>query len=243
MDKIQSNSTYEQSTRDSSVESAESFESIKGKLKGFIEKEQWEEAKAIVLGHDLSTIFDLDFFLLVTEVYSQEQDYPAALKVLHQALDMADGKNPKIFDIHRNMGNLYLKCGDLDAAEEKYNQANSIDALDEKLIINYGVLAIQKGQYDKAKSRFSEALKVNSQSSFAWMGLGLVHRAYADHALARACVLRSLDENPYNKLAITNYYKWCEQDGIDSSNHILMNFLSQYPEDSQMSELAHGISQ
>ena len=77
----------------------------------------------------------------------------------------------------------------------------------------------------------------------AWVGLGLVHRAYADHDLARACLLRALDENPYNKLAITHYYQWCHQDAVDSTNYHVQKFLEKYPDDVEINTLAHGLSQ
>lgn len=177
------------------------------------------------------------------EKLTENNDFPAALKVYHQVIDSIDIKDPLLFEVYKNMGNLYLKCGDIEAAEEKYNQANSINNHDESLIINYGVLAIQKGEYTAAKSRFAEVLKNNMASDLAWVGLGLVHRAHSDHDLARACLLRGLDENPYNKLAITNYYQWCIQDGVDASGQHINHFLEKFPEDSDMTKLASGLHQ
>ncbi len=186
---------------------------------------------------------DIDSLFKQTEQFIKSEDFPAALKIFHQMIDNLDEKDPKLFEVYKNMGNLYLKCGDIDAAEEKYNLANAINSLDENLIINYGVLAIQKGQYDEAKERFSSVLGINGSSDLAWVGIALVHRAHADHDLARACLLRGLDENPYNKMAISNYYQWCYQDGVDAPDGFMNQFLEKFPEDSEMLKLAHGMHQ
>lgn len=192
---------------------------------------------------EMSETVPVSKMIAEAESFTTSGDFPGALKIYHQVLDEIDFKDPQLFEVYKNMGNLYLKCGDIEAAEEKYNQANIINSQDENLIINYGVLAIQKGEYSLAKARFAEVLENNPTSDLAWVGLGLVHRAHSDHDLARACLLRGLDENPYNKLAISNYYQWCLQDGVDSSDEYLNQFLEKYPEDTEISKLASGLHQ
>lgn len=191
---------------------------------------------------DLSIDTDKSLFSQA-EALVESGDFPSALKVYHQLLDKMQPQNPLHFEVFKNMGNIYLKCGDIEAAEEKYNQANAINSEDENLIINYGVLEIQKGQYTAAKQRFARVIEQNNGSDLAWVGLALVHRAYSDHDLARACVMRGLDENPENKLAITNYYQWCYQDGVDATSQYINDFLERHPEDQDMLKLSHGLSQ
>jgi tetratricopeptide (TPR) repeat protein len=215
----------------------------KEKINQFIETENWVQAHRIVKSLELNNCTDVGLLMMASETLAKVDDYPAALKCFHQLLDVVDEKDPILFEVYKNMGNLYLKCGDIDAAEEKYNQANSINSQDESLIINYGVLAIQKGDYDEAKSRFSQVLTVNGASDLAWVGLGLVHRAHADHELARACLLRGLDENPYNKMAISNYYQWCYLDGVDTTDFLIGQFLEKYPEDMEIQKLSQGLHQ
>lgn len=183
------------------------------------------------------------YMTLLSEALANIEEFPAALNILHQIVDETDSKDPILFEVYKNMGNIYLKCGDIDAAEEKYNLANAINSNDESLIVNYGVLAIQKGEYDQAKSRFTQVIVMNNASDLAWVGLALVHRAFADHDLARACLLRGLDENPYNKLAISNFYQWCLQDGIDATDEIINAFVSKYPNDMEMEKLMKGLHQ
>lgn len=183
------------------------------------------------------------YLIQYSEALTNINDYPEALKALHRALDLIDDADPVLFEIHKNMGNIYLKCGDLEAAEEKYNLAFAINNQDENLIINYGVLAIQKNDYETAKQRFAAVLQKNDNSDLAWVGLALVHRAFSDHELARACLLRGLDVNAYNKLAIVNYYSWCLQDNIDTNTGIIQVFLEKFPEDQEIKKLASGIHQ
>ena len=183
------------------------------------------------------------YMTLLSESLTNLEDFPGALKLLHQVIDATDGKDPILFEVYKNMGNIYLKCGDIEAAEEKYNLANAINSSDENLIVNYGVLSIQKGDYESAKSRFAQVIAMNNASDLAWVGLALVHRAFADHDLARACLLRGLDENPYNKLAISNFYQWCNQDGIDATDEIINNFVHKYPNDAEMQKLVTGMHQ
>ena len=182
------------------------------------------------------------YSILLAESLSHQGDFPQALKTLNKVLDEADGKDPILFEVHKNMGNIYLKCGDIEAAEESYNKANSINSQDENLIVNYGVLAILRGEYSEDKNRFAEVLETNTQSDLAWVGMALVHRAHGDLDLSRACLLRGLDENPFNKLAISNYYQWCHQDNVDATSEIMDGYLATFPNDREMKQLSNSMS-
>ena len=109
-------------------------------------------------------------------------------------------------------------------------------------MVNYGVLAIQKGNYQDAKERFSAVINLNSSSDLAWVGLALVHRAHGDFDLARACLLRGMDENPYNKIAVSNYYLWCEQDYVDASTKHIEQYIGEFPQDSEITNLYKKMS-
>ncbi len=212
-------------------------------LQGLITQKKWEEAA--LLARQLSDVESNNpkYHYCCAEIKTHESDYPAALNIYHELLDRMADQDPMYFDVYKNMGNIYLKCGDIEAAEEKYNQAYAINSMDESLAINYGVLYIQKGEYSAAKNRFSEVLERNLSSDLAWVGVGLVHRAHSDHELARACLLRGLDENPYNKLAISNYYNWCEEDGVEASINHINSFLNEFPNDDEMKRLQKGLNQ
>lgn len=180
--------------------------------------------------------------ILFTECLIQLADFPRALKVLHEVLDICDDQQSILFEVYKNMGNIYLKCGDIEAAEDSYNKANRINSQDENLMVNYGVLAIQKGNYEAAKERFSAVVYMNSGSDLAWVGLALVHRAHGDLDLSRACLLRGMDENPYNKIAVSNYYMWSEQDSVDSNSIYIEKYLNEFPQDSEIENLYKKMS-
>lgn len=181
--------------------------------------------------------------ILFAECLYKMADYPAALKILHSVLDEVENHEPLLFDVYKIMGNIYLKCGDIEAAEEKYNLAHAIDSQNEVLIVNYGVLAIQKSDFLEAKSRFVTVLAKHPENDLAWVGLGLVHRHFGDMDLSRACLLRALDENPYNKVAITQFYQWSIQDGFDPSTEIIQHYMNRYPNDSEMEKLSLSLRQ
>ena len=180
--------------------------------------------------------------ILFAESLAQQGDFPKALKTLHRILDEVEVMSPILFEVYKNMGNIYLKCGDIEAAEESYNKANGMNSQDENLMVNYGVLAIQKGEYDIAKKRFTDVLTINDSSDLAWVGIALVHRAHGDFDLSRACLLRGLDDNPYNKLAISNFYQWSHQDNADATSEIMDVYLSSYPDDVEMQSLSKSMS-
>lgn len=192
---------------------------------------------------EINQSVDVDSIMKAAENFTKVNDFPSALKMYHQLIDSLDNMSPRLFDVYKNMGNIYLKCGDIDAAEEKYNLANAMDNQSETLMVNYGVLYIQKGEYDRAKEKFAQVIETNNSNDMAWVGLGLVHRAHSDHDLARACLQRALDDNSQNKMAVTHYYQWCEQDGIDASSSYINKFLEYNPNDADMIKLANGLNQ
>ena len=203
-----------------------------------VENKDYSKASRLIQKLSLVALEKPETQILICEVYEANGDYPKALKCLHQACDQMEENNPLLFDIYKAMGNLYLKCGDIDAAEEKYNLANGINSEDESLIVNYGVLAIQQGDFNKAKERFAHAIEKNSQSDVSWVGLALVHRSFADQDLSRACLLRALDENPMNKIAVANLYEWSVQDGVDMSQEYIQNYIKTHPNDAEMQKIA-----
>jgi tetratricopeptide (TPR) repeat protein len=204
-----------------------------------VKHENWEAARTKWVSLRPDQQNQTSLLVAAADMYESVGDFPAALKCLHQACDLVEDADPILFDIYKGMGNLYLKAGDADAAEEKYNQAYGLNDEDESLLVNYGVLAIQREKYDKARDRFSQVIHLNKSNDVAWVGLALVHRACSDHELARACLLRALDENQTNKIAMTQFYDWCEQDGVDAGQDYLQAYIEKKPEDQEVRRLSH----
>ncbi|MES2856060.1 MAG: tetratricopeptide repeat protein, partial [Bdellovibrionota bacterium] len=117
-----------------------------------------------------------------------------------------------LFEVYKNVGNIHVRAGDFDAAEEFYDKAYTIRPNSDILLVNYGTLEIQRENHESALERFRAAVAVNANSDRAWVGLALVHRAMGDLELAKGNVERALDINDSNRTAIRLSVEWAIQD-------------------------------
>jgi tetratricopeptide (TPR) repeat protein len=173
--------------------------------------------------------------LLGDELFALEYNQDA-VEVYMRAL-----ANPKIdesllFGICKNVGNLLLRLGDPDGAEEYYNKAYTLDPDSDTLLVNFGSLALFRGQLDKALARFREAVSINDQNDKAWVGLAMIHREYGDSDLAWANVEKALDIMPNNESAIKLVAEWAMKDNeVEKAIRRLEAFLRINTEDAQIS--------
>lgn len=116
------------------------------------------------------------------------------------------------FEILKNCGNILLRLGDTNAAEEYYNKAYTIFPDSDVLLVNFGSLALFRGEYDKALERFREAVGINDKNDKAWVGLAMIHREYGDSELAWANAEKALDINPSNESATKLVADWALKD-------------------------------
>ncbi len=100
--------------------------------------------------------------------------------------------------------------------------------------------AMKKGQFEEARGLFAQMLEDRSQSDEAWVGLAHIHRFQSNKDLARACLLRGLDENPYNRTAIMNLYEWTREDGVDINKALFNKYLDRHPEDRNTLKFIEG---
>ncbi|MBK7843747.1 MAG: tetratricopeptide repeat protein [Bdellovibrionales bacterium] len=118
----------------------------------------------------------------------------------------------ELFEAFKSLGNLALRNGDRDGAEEYYNRAFALNPNSDVLLVNYGSLEIQRGQLDRAAVRFRAAVHENSENDRAWLGLALVHRQFGDLNLSWGNVERALDLNPRNEIALELIADWATKD-------------------------------
>lgn len=123
---------------------------------------------------------------------------------------VADAK--ALFEIYKNVGNIHVRAGDFDSAEEYYDKAYTISPESDVLLVNYGTLEIQRGQWDAAVERFRQAVAANPENDRAWVGLAMVHRTMGDLELAKGNIERALDVNPANRTALKLVVEWSIQD-------------------------------
>ena len=136
------------------------------------------------------------------------------------------------FNALKAIGNLFVKKGDFDAADEYYHRAFRIDPQSDVLMVNRGTLEISRDRLDEAKELFRAALTLNGTNAKAWVGLALVHRSYGDHELSFGNLNKALDLEPGNRTAIRILVEWAVRDGaIRMACERLEKYLQVDPED------------
>jgi Tfp pilus assembly protein PilF len=169
--------------------------------------------------------------------YQQNQD-EAAKTTYQEALSLMTIESPELFEVFKNLGNIAMREGDFEGAEELYNKAFNLQPRSDVLHVNLGTLALQQQQQEQAVVRFRTALEYNPRNDKAWVGLALVHNEMGDHVLSRANLENALDVNPQNRTAVHLAASWAVRDqdypfAIES----LENFVSHVECDEEMSLL------
>lgn len=125
-----------------------------------------------------------------------------ALPVYYEALALIQDDQSNLYEVYKNLGNIYVRQGDFDAAEENYNKAFTRFPTSDVLLVNYGTLEVQKGDMDKALYCYRQAIENNPLNDRAWVGLGLIHSHFGDQDLAWGNLVQALDINGANRTAL-----------------------------------------
>lgn len=166
--------------------------------------------------------------------YNLENDV-TALATYEEALANHAMPESRLFEVYKNIGNIQVRRGDFDAAEDYYNRAFTIEPKSDSLLVNFGTLEINRDDLEAASTRFRSALNVNPESDRAWVGLALVHRSKGDFELSWANLERSLDLNPKNRTALKLLVEWSVRDGrVQSATQRLESYLTTDGEDAEM---------
>lgn len=175
---------------------------------------------------------DLDIMFRVIDEVAKQGEVETAIQLYHQVSQKRDVQDHHLFTLYKNLGNHYLRVGDIDSAEENYNRAYTIDPESDVLLVNYGTLELQRGAVEQARERFRHAVDINENSDRAWLGLSLVHRDFGDLDLAWANLERTLDINPNNVTALQLMSDWSIKDGrVSSAEERLERYLHQNDKD------------
>ncbi len=127
---------------------------------------------------------------------------------LQDALLVAPNLDPSFFELFKTLGNIFVRRGDFDSAEDQYNRAHRLNPDSDVLYVNFGTLLIQRQKWDEASLRFRRALELNSRSDKAWVGLALCHRNKGDMELAWGNIEAALEYNPLNDVALGLAIDW-----------------------------------
>ncbi len=139
------------------------------------------------------------------------------------------------FEVYKNLGNIYVRRGDFEAAEDCYNRAFLVDSKSDALLVNFGTLEINRDNLEAATERFRSALILNDQNDRAWVGLALSHRSRGDFELSWANLERALDLNPKNRTALKLLVEWSVRDGrVHAASERLESYLALDGEDAEM---------
>lgn len=176
-----------------------------------------------------------NFILLADVFYVMERDQEA-MKYYQTALMDVNVPMSALFNVYKNLGNIFVRGRDFETAEEYYNKAYTIDSQSDTLLVNYGTLEIQRENLEKALSYFREAIQTNGENDKAWVGLSLVHRHMGDFELSHANIERALDINSKNRTALKLLIEWgvCDFKFAQVIER-LQEYLSLESEDTEMS--------
>lgn len=170
-----------------------------------------------------------------TALYKAGSDHEA-LEKYYEALSLITEENEMLFETYKNMGNIFVKQGDFEAAEEYYNKAYTLNSRSDILLVNFGTLEVQRNDFDKSLFCFRKAVEINPQNDKAWIGLAMVHNQFGDSELAWANIERALDINPQNRTGVHLAANWGAKDGKTlRAIELLQNYLSCVEEDEDMS--------
>lgn len=183
----------------------------------FHEMESHEQAlkcfKAVAKSQANETIKGRAAMRVADTYYILEQD-AVALKSYREALNHIFKFNDlERFEIYKNVGNIFVRAGDFDSAEEFYNKAYIINPNSDVLLVNFGTLELQRENNSLALERFRKAVELNSTNDRAWVGLAMIHRTMGDFELALANLERALDIKPDNRIALKLVIDWGFLDG------------------------------
>jgi tetratricopeptide (TPR) repeat protein len=105
-----------------------------------------------------------------------------------------------------------MRLGDLDSAEENYNKAHTLRPHSDALHVNMGSLWYFRVDLRKAFEHFKMAVDINPYNDRAWCGVALVARDKKDKVWAKEMILKSLDINPVNLVALQQLVSWALED-------------------------------
>ncbi|MEQ1875771.1 MAG: tetratricopeptide repeat protein [Bdellovibrionia bacterium] len=175
-------------------------------------------------------------FCQLADLYYASGDEKSAIVFYEKALGTIEYESPNLFEIYKNLGNICLRAGNVDAAEENYNRAYVLSPHSDVLLVNFGTLEIQRRNYQLAAERFEQALSLNQNNDKAWVGLALVHRQKGDVELSWGAIEKALDLNSDNKTALSVSIQWGIDDWkFDVPIRRLTDFLGGHGEDTDMS--------
>lgn len=168
-------------------------------------------------------------------LYKLEKD-DEALQAYYDCMSIVTLERPELFEVYKNVGNILVKQGDFDAAEEYFNKAFNMDRQSDVLLVNIATLEYQRQDLEKSLFGFRQALQQNPRNDKAWVGLALLHHKMGDVDLSLANLEKAIDLNGSNRTAILLFSAWAEShDSKAKAAEAIQSYISANEMDSELS--------
>lgn len=184
----------------------------------------------------VKVLCNFDHVQKVATLYYKLGKDEQAMSSYFEALSLLTEEDQALFEIYKNIGNIMVRQGDFEGAEEYYNKAYTLNPGCDTLLVNFGTLEVQRQDFDKSLFCFRQAVEANPKNDKAWVGLAMVHAQFGDHSLAWANLETAVDINPANRTAVLLLANWGVRDHREEhSIEVLQSYLGRVEFDEDMS--------
>lgn len=133
--------------------------------------------------------------IALADLCIRKQDYKAAINTLLRANHLPRIRKTESFEIHKNLGNCYLRLEQLDHAESHYRKGFDISPDSPSLHVNIGCLALRREDAATALMHFNEAQRLQPQNVNAVTGAGLALLLKGEKKAAHDMFAKALSMN------------------------------------------------
>jgi len=199
----------------------------------------WEQSQRLAILKTLSAVEPtFENFARLGMMLIDVGQPDAALDTFFEGILRVEDENELLFDVHKNMGNIFVRRGDFEAAEEAYHKAFALNPDSDVLQVNLGTLAVQREDWGSAMEKFRRSLEINPANDKGWVGVALCHHQVGDSVLALATLENALDLSAGNRTAVHLMAKWALSTGfLDKAILRLQDYLTTQDADVDMSLL------
>lgn len=172
----------------------------------------------------------------VAKLEYEKGNLERSLELYFEAASQIQDEDRTVFEIYKDIGNIYVRMGDFEGAEEYYHKAFALDPDSDVLQVNLGTLEVQRQDWGTARDRFRFALTLNSRSDKAWVGLALAHYHLGDIELAFGNLTKAVDLAPTNRTAVLLLAGWgAKHERWHEAETALQNYLGEVSFDEEIS--------
>lgn len=174
--------------------------------------------------------------LRLAKLEYEKGDLGRSLELYFEAAAQIREEDQTVFEIYKDIGNIYVRQGDFEGAEEYYHKAFALNPDSDALYVNLGTLEIQRQEWGAARDRFRNAIGLNDRNDKAWVGLALAHYHLGDTDLAFGNLEKAIDLSPGNRTAVLLLAGWADKhERTEEAISALENYLAEVSFDEDMS--------